>query len=215
MLSLLEQFFQLQNQLSRLKNAPGLTDLVLIPTLSNAIYLLMSITPFITMRLISEEKQQSSYSLLMSSPIKLSHIIIGKYLASLLFFSLAILLLALLSFSLSFTATLDIAKISSALLALWLLTASFCAIGLYISCLSKQPHIAAISTFATLFMLWLFGSTTQTDGSNWLIQLSLTEHSNALFKGRLYLADIVFYISLILTLLGLSIRHLYNEQQAN
>lgn len=78
-LGFIEYFYQIQPELINIKNAPGVTDLVVAPLFDFSKVLLLMITPLITMRLLSEEKQNGTLHLLLSSPVSMSQIIFGKY----------------------------------------------------------------------------------------------------------------------------------------
>ncbi|HEY4484856.1 MAG TPA: ABC transporter permease subunit, partial [Nitrospiria bacterium] len=66
----------------------NLNDLVFRPTFHNMSVILMLTLPLLTMRLISEEKKIRTLELLMTSPVSLTSIVMGKYLAAMTVFSL-------------------------------------------------------------------------------------------------------------------------------
>ena len=78
-------FFTIQSELATAPNAPGVTDLVVMPTYEVASLILLMVTPLLTMRLISEERRNGSIALLLSSPVSMTQIVLGKYLGILLF----------------------------------------------------------------------------------------------------------------------------------
>lgn len=143
----LDLYLQLQPRLAAAANGPGITDIIVAPLYSTAATVLLLVTPLLTMRLISEERRSQTLSLLISAPVSMSEIILGKFLGV---FSFVLILLALISampLSLLAGGSLDIGLWASGLLGLILLLASFCSIGLYISTLTTQPTVAAIATF--------------------------------------------------------------------
>ncbi len=71
-------FFNIQSQLATVPNAPGVTDLVVMPTFEVASIILLMVTPLLTMRLISEERRNGSIALLLSSPISMTRDRTGK-----------------------------------------------------------------------------------------------------------------------------------------
>ena len=75
----LENFFLLQPQLIRLENTPGVTDLVVSPLMQVAAIILLMVMPLITMRALAEEKRQRTLSLLISAPVSMTEIVLGKY----------------------------------------------------------------------------------------------------------------------------------------
>ncbi len=209
-LAYIDLFFSLQPQLIKIQNAPGVTDLVVAPLFDFSKVLLLIICPLITMRLISEEKQNGSLQLLLSSPISMTEIILGKYLAAVLFFSISILMISLMPLSLSFSTSLDYGKFLSGVLGLFLNVVAFLALGLYMSTLTRQPTIAAASTFGLLIMFWIINIAGNTDGTgeNFFNYISMTQHSTQMLRGIVYGSDLAYFILFSLGFIILSIRQL-------
>ena len=151
----IDAFFSIQAELTTLKNAPGVTDLVVSPLFEVASIILLMITPLLSMRLISEEKRNKTMSLLLSAPVTITEIVLGKYLGLLFFILTMLLLIILMPLSLSMGTELDYAKLFSGAFGLLLMLAAFSAAGLYMSSLTDNPMIAAISTFGILLLLWI------------------------------------------------------------
>ncbi|MEE9286946.1 MAG: ABC transporter permease subunit, partial [Gammaproteobacteria bacterium] len=129
-------FVQFQPRLAGLENPPGLTDLVVAPLLGTAGSIVLLIAPLLTMRLISEERRAGTLQLLLSSPISMAEIILGKYLGLLGFFLIMIAMITLMPLSLLLGGYLDIGQFLAGLLGLTLLVATFCAVGLFMSTLT-------------------------------------------------------------------------------
>ncbi len=213
-LAYIDLFFSLQPQLIKIQNAPGVTDLVVAPLFEFSKLLLLIISPLITMRLISEEKQTGSLQLLLSSPVSMSEIVLGKYLAAVLFFCITILLTALMPLSLSFSTDLDYGKLLAGMLGLFLNITAFVALGLYMSTLTRQPVIAASSTFGLLIMFWIINIAGNTDGTgeNFFNYISITQHSTQMLRGIVYGSDIAYFILFCLGFILLSIRQLDSQR---
>ncbi len=215
-LSHIDRFIQLQASISAIPGAPGVTELIIAPLFSNAAIILLLLSPAITMRLIAEERRNESLPLLMSAPISISDIVLGKYFGTLAFLIIFLLMTSLMPVSLSFGGELDYWLIASCLLGLLLLVASFTAIGLFLSALTKQPTIAAISTFSLLFLLWIIdwsGNTGTIDSSfNILSWLSLLSHFEPLLQGNVNSSDIAYYLILIIAFLSFTVRRLNSER---
>ncbi len=208
-LSYIDLFFTLQPDLINIRNAPGVTDLVVAPLFDFSKLLLLLICPLITMRLISEEKNSESIKLLLSSPVSMTEIILGKYLGALIFMCTAILLSSLMPLSLSLATELDYGKLLAGLLAQFLNACAFVALGLFMSTLTRQPVIAASSTFGALIMFWIIniaGNTTE--GVNFFNYVSLTHHSLQMLRGIVQLSDVMFFLLFSLGFILLSIRQL-------
>lgn len=206
----IDTFLTLQPQLAALPNAPGVTDLVVAPLLVNACVLVLMISPLLTMRLLSEEQRSGSLHLLLSSPISMTQITLGKYLGILLFLFILLAQLSLMPLSLYLGTTLDFGKLFAGLLGCALLVAAFAAAGLYFSSLTKNPMIAAMSTFGLLLMLWIIDAAAgnNTEGSEVFAYLSLLSHHLTMLRGTVDSRDVIYYLLFIVTFLTLTIRHL-------
>lgn len=204
-------FFNIQSQLVTLPNAPGVTDLVVMPTFEVASIILLMVTPLLTMRLISEERRNGSIALLLSSPISMTEIVLGKFTGIVLFMLIFITMISLMPLSLLMGTELDLGKLAAGMFALMLLLSAFSAAGLYLSSLTSNPVVAAISTFGLLLLLWIINSNTG-DASNTLDQLSLLGHFAPMLRGLINTADIAYFILFIATFLLLTIRQLDSQR---
>ena len=209
-LGFIDYFFSLQAELIKIKNAPGVTDLIIAPLFDFSKILLLIICPLITMRLLSEEKQNGSLKLLLSSPVSMTEIVLGKYLGALSFFVIVILITTLMPLSLSSSTELDMGKIASGLLGQLLTVAAFISLGLYMSSLSKHPVNAAAGTFGLLILFFIIniaGNAT-TEGDNFFNYLSITHHSIQMLRGIVNTADVAYFILFSAGFILLSIRQL-------
>lgn len=208
----IDYFIQIQGKISAIPGAPGVTELIALPLFNDAATLLLLLTPLITMRLIAEERRNDSFPLLLSAPLSATQIVLGKYLGTLSFFLILLSLLACMPLSLTTATTLDLTAIASGLLGLFLLVASFTAIGLFLSSLTKQPTIAAISTFSTLFLLWIIDWAGNTAESTILSWLSLLSHFQPILQGDIHSKDIAYYAIIVVFFVTLSIHRINAER---
>ena len=209
-LSNLDNYYLMQPQLMQFENTPGVTDLVITPLMHVAAIILLMIMPLLTMRSIAEEKRNRTLSLLVSAPLSMSEIVLGKFLGLMLFVFILVTMLMLMPLSLYLGTSLDSGKLLSIYLGMLLLLATFSAIGLYLSSLTENQTIAAISTFGVLFVLWIIDW-------NWssvtvLSYLSLLQHHQSMLEGIFNSSDIAYYLLLIVGFLVLTIRQLDRER---
>lgn len=209
-LAQIDTYMQYAPQLAGMEAAPGVTDVVIAPLFGNAAVILLLVAPLITMRVLSEEKRNRTLTLLMSAPVSMTEIVLGKYLGVLGFFAVLLGLLALMALSLFAGTHVDVGVLLSGLLGLGLLVSAFAAAGLYMSSLTEQPTIAAVSSFGLLLLLWIInwsgGSGEQVSGV--LSYLSLVQHYESLLRGLFNSSDIAYYLLFILTFLVLCIQRL-------
>ena len=205
----LEDYLRFQSELVTLEQAPGITDLIVAPLIDSAALLLLLITPLISMRLISEELRTRTFDLLLSSPVSMTQIVLGKYLALITVFTTLTLLTALMPLSLLTGGTLDLGRLTAAIIGLWLLAACFAAIGIFFSSLTRQPAVAAISSYGLLLFLWIIDlSSSNANASGVLDWLSLSNHFRRLTTGLVYSEDLLFYLLLIGGFLILTVKRL-------
>lgn len=210
-LARLDAFLQVQTQLAQLANAPGATQAVAVPLFGTLALIMMMLAPVFTMRLIAEEKRNQTLTLLLAAPVSSAHIVLGKYLGLLLFLLLIIADCALMVLVLAAGTQLDTGLLLSNALGLLLLTASYAALGLYISSLTAQPAVAAISALAALFGLWLV-EIGAVDSDNAWRMLPPTGHFQSFNTGLLNSADLVYFVLFSAVFLLLAIRRFHNNR---
>ncbi len=213
-LSQLDTYMLLQPRLAGIEGAPGVTDIVAAPLFQTIGFLMLLIAPAITMRVFSDEKRNRTLSLLLSAPVSMTDIVIGKFLGLTLFCFILLLMLAVMPLSLSVGADLDLGKLAAGLLGLALLFASFTAIGVFMSSLTEQPVVAAISTFGLLLLFWIidWSRSGEQQVSELFRYLSLQSHLQSFLKGLFSSADVAYYLLLITTFLILGIRRLDQQR---
>ena len=207
----LELFLQLKPHLPGLPGAPGLTAIVVAPALKAAGMVMLLAAPLVTMRLVSEERRSGTLSLLLSAPISMTDIVLGKFLGVMTFFGIVVLGIMLTPLSLLAGGTLDYGLLASGFLGLLLLVASFAAAGLFMSTLTEHPAVAAVSTFGLLLLLWNldWAGTGAAEGVRSLFSyLAVTSHFNALLQGVVDSADLIYSLLLVVTFLVLAIQRL-------
>jgi len=209
-LSQIEAYINLQPRLAALEGAPGVADIVVAPLFADAAVVLLLITPLVTMRVLSEERRNRTLTLLFSAPLSMTEIVVGKYLGVLSFFLILLALLALMPLSLLAGTELDMGKLAAGMLGLVLVIAAFTAIGVYMSSLTEQPTVAAVTTFGLLLLLWIidWAGNKQMDDNGALAHLSMLRHYEPLLKGLFSSADVAYYLLLIVLFIGFSIRRL-------
>jgi ABC-2 type transport system permease protein len=206
-LSRLQAFLEVQPQLAMSPGAPGLTEIVATPVFTTAAIVLLMVVPLLSMRLVAEERRAQTLPFLMSAPVSITQIVLGKFLALVLFLTLAVGLIVLMCLSLYLGGRLDVGLLGVNAAGLLLLCGSFAAVGLYLSCVTAQPLVAAVGTFAALLGLWLINISTS-DPNSILHVLSLIQHYESFSRGVIALKDAAYYAVLIALFVLLSIRRL-------
>ena len=215
-LAQLNTFIQIQPQLATLESAPGATEFIATPLFATSAIIFMLVIPLITMRVIAGERANHSLALLFTAPLSMTEIIVGKFLGVVGFLICMAVLLAIMPLSLGFTGSLDYGLFFSAWLGLVLLVSSYAAIGVYMSSLTQQPTVAAISTFGVLLMLWILDwssdKVSDPNASGALEYVSMLRHFEAMAKGLFSSSDLMYFIIITSCFLILSIRRLDGDR---
>jgi ABC-2 type transport system permease protein len=177
-------------------------DEVVLRLYSNLNFFLLFFIPPLTMRLIAEEKRQSTIELLYVSPISDSGIILGKFLASWSFTLILLLPTLLFPGVLIWAGVADMKVLGGCYLGLILNTACYVSLGLLASCLTENQVIAALVGFTLIMFTWLLAWVSQSV-DNFLLSevlrwLSVTGHFENMLRGIISTADITYYLALVL-----------------
>lgn len=180
-----------------------------------ATILLLMIMPLMTMRLFSEERKSNSLTLLLSAPVSLTEIVLGKFLGLLGFIAAILLLMVAMPLSLSASADLDWGRLAAGLLGLFLLMSAFGAAGLFVSSLTREPTIAAVGSFGLLLVIWLLNILAYNDSVPFrelFSYLSLIDHYENLRRGVFNTADAIYYLLFSALFLWLTVLRLDLER---
>jgi len=153
----LDDFLQLQSLLTRLPNPPGATQLIAGPVFGWVALMLVFAVPLLAMRLVAGERRAQTMVLLVSAPVSMTQIVLGKFLGIFIFLLGIVGLTALMPLLLAGTTQLDYGLLAGLVIGLTLLAASLAAVSLYISCLTTHPVVAAIGACAVLLLMILMG----------------------------------------------------------
>jgi ABC-2 type transport system permease protein len=207
----LDAFLAIHAQLMQLPSPPGITEIIVAPLFGSAGVVLLMVTPLLAMRLIAEERRNQTLPFLVSAPLSMTSLILGKFFGALAIFVLVTLLALLMALSLLAGGALDHGLLLTNLLGLILLGASFAAVGLYVSSLTSNPAIAAIGTLGALLALWLVNVNAD-DPENWRNLLSLFKHFESFNRGLIDSYDLAYYLLFIVVFLALAIRRLDRDR---
>ena len=204
----IDQYFQTMSGAIRPEQRMGVTEFVVHNVFSIASFVRLFAVPLLSMRLISEERRQQTLTFLLSAPLSLTEIVLGKFVGLVSFLTIVIFLMASMVSSLNLWAELDFGYIAANVLGLWFLGASFSALGIYVSSLTHQPVVAGIITFVALFALLLLDHFFAGDPSSTMAYLSLMRHFEPFSRGLLDTRDFAYFLLFIITFLTLTVRRL-------
>jgi ABC-2 type transport system permease protein len=168
--------------------------------LGNSNVMGLFIIPILTMRSFAEEKRTGTMELLVTSPLRDSEIIIGKWLGALGMYTTLLGLLALNLATLYAYGTPDWRPMLAGFLGLWLEGGALLAIGIFISSTTRNQIVAATASFCTLLLLWILDWVTQFDSSaltKVIGYLAVVSHFEPFSRGVIDSKDVVYYITMI------------------
>ena len=203
-----DQYFQTMSGAMLPEQRIGITAFVGQNVFGIASFVMLFAVPLLSMRLISEERRQQTLTFLFSAPLSITEIVIGKFLGLVGFLSIVIVFMAAMVSSMNLWTNVDFGYILSNVLGLWLLVASFSALGIYVSSLTHQPVVAGIITFVALFALLILDHFLAGDPTSTMAYLSLMRHFEPFSRGLMDTKDFAYFILFIITFLTLTIRRL-------
>lgn len=222
---LLGAFLANQIKLGATPSGPGYTDLVAVPILSSfltagvipfgLIEMALVIVPVLTMASLAGERTQGTLPLLFGTGLPASRIVLGKYLALLLWLVLWLLLAIAMPLSIAHGVHLDTGKFAAATLGTLLTLATLAAIGVACSAFSSHPAIAAVASLMIGLALMGVNSGAQMAGIdngaiNWL---ALSTHLEALLRGLVSTSDVLWFLLIIVFALALATRRLAADKE--
>jgi len=181
-------------------NRININQMLFEPFFNNMTIILMFLLPMLTMRLFADEKKMRTEELLLTSPLRLSAIIIGKYLAALIIYAIILLLTATYAIFVFIYGNPELAPLLTAYLGLFLLGAVFIAIGLFASALTENQVIAAVISFSSIILIWVISWVGESGPGAWrgiLTYLSFFSHFKNMVSGVIDTQDIVYYLTFI------------------
>lgn len=129
-------------------------------TLSAVNFIFLIVTPILTMRALAEEQRQKTDQLLLTSPLSVKDIVVGKFLGMIGIFAIAVAIICLYPLIMRAYGEVSLPMSYTAILGFFLLGCSNIAIGLFLSSLTESPVIAAVITFGALFVCYMMGGLT-------------------------------------------------------
>jgi ABC-2 type transport system permease protein len=195
----------------------GFADLTPFFTLSP--WILVFLIPAVTMRSFSDEKKQGTLELLLTKPLSVWEIVNGKFLGAVLLICIAIIptfiyVMAISSLGMP-EGNIDIGSTLGSYFGLVFLVGAYAAIGLFTSTLSDNQIVAFIIAVFLCFLFY-FGfealATVLPTLSNTIAYLGMQDHFKSMSRGVLDTRDILYFSSIIIVFLSLTVNQLKSFQ---
>ncbi len=201
--------------LAKQYNLLNVTESVVRPLFGNMSIIMLLMMPMLTMRLLSEEKKSGTIELLLTYPVKDIEIILGKFFAAVVIFSVMIALTFPCFILLSVLGQPEWGVIISGYVGLLLMGTAFIAFGLCASSFTENQIIAAAVSFGGLLVFYMMGYSVNFAGPKLggvLSYISFMPHLYNFAKGVVDTADIVFYLNFAAFCLFLTMRTLESKR---
>lgn len=179
-------------------------------------WLMMFLLPLITMRTFSEEIRTKSDQGLLTAPVGVFSIVMGKFLAAFLLFAVSLAATLIPAVVISFMGSPDWPKIFCTFLGALLCGAALIAIGNFISSLTQSQLVASVATFGVLMFLFLIGNIATSVSIDWMKNvfnwISFDVRYQPFTKGILNLSSVVYFVSVAAVFLFLTARKLESRR---
>ncbi len=180
------------------------------------LYILIVIVPILTMRTFSEDYKQRTDQLLLTSPVKASGIVMGKFLAAYTVYCIALLITIIYVIIVAAVGDVNMASIIGNYIALLGVATVYIAIGCFISSLTENQLVSAIATlgvFAAIFLLDMAYNLVNVDWIKTILYwVSIFRRYNTFYLGVFSVADFFYYLSIAAVFVFLTVRVLEKKR---
>ncbi|TWI71234.1 ABC-2 type transport system permease protein [Desulfobotulus alkaliphilus] len=173
-------------------------------------WIFLFLIPAVSMRLWSDEQRQGTLELLLTLPLSLTAIILGKFLAAWTFIALALFLTFPVVLTVLYLGNPDLSAIFCAYIGSFFMAGAFLSVGIFTSALTRSQVISFVLTliFCLLFVLAgyppvmdMLGTSAPQSLASFIASLSFLTHFNTFAMGIFDLRDLVYYLSVIVFML--------------
>ncbi len=179
---------------------------------------LMFIVPILTMRLFSEERKQKTDQALLTAPVNLNAIVVGKFLAAFCVLAMGIAVILVYAIVLAVFSTMDWAVVIGSLVGTLLMGAALVAVGMFISSLTENQVIAAVGALVCCMVLMMLNVVSSAVPAGFLRDclnsLAFYNRYYPLTAGVFNAADLLYFISFIVVFNFLTMRVLEKRRWA-
>jgi ABC-2 type transport system permease protein len=171
---------------------------------------LMFLLPMLTMRHFAEEARNGTLELMMTAPVPLWALLVGKWAASVALCGLLLVGTLLFPAILAYYGDPDWGVIATSYLGLSLCCMAFVSAGLFASSLTDEPVAAGLLGVLVLLPLWLAGTVSEMVESDWarvlLRECAILTHIDGFSKGIVDSADVLWFVLITVGFLFLTWR---------
>ena len=181
------------------------------PNLSYAVqsmlFLFLLSVPVLTMRILADERHQKTDQLMLTAPVSIGQIVMGKFLACVTIFIIPVAIMSVMPLLLNHFGEFRMQESYTAILGYILYGAACIAIGLFISSLTENIIVSAVLSFIAIFLLYMMDGLCSLFSSANAVVLKILNAFNFyanvkyFMNGTLNLKAVVYFISVIVLML--------------
>ncbi len=191
---------------------PSLNQFVVEQYFSTMLVVLVFLIPILTMRTIAEERRLGTFELLITSPVSILELVVGKFLGVGTLITAMVLLASIFPLSLPLILDLEIAPLISGIGGVILFALGLASVGIAASSYTENQIVAAASSMVILLLLYVIQAPAEQGTNEFVSTLfrSLSPQAQVidLLKGVLSLKSVFYFFSLITLGIFLSVRSL-------
>lgn len=183
-------------------------------TFNSITFIFLLAVPVLTMRVLAEERRQKTDQLLITAPVSVAKIVLGKFFALLTVYLIPIGVICIYPLIMRIFGKISFAQNYTAILGFFLLGAANIAVGLFISSLTENTIIAAVLTFVVMFLSYImsglesFLPSSMSDGIVYhlLEALNVDGHFQSFVDGTFEVTAVVYFFSVMFVFVFLTMQ---------
>ena len=183
-------------------------------TFNSITFVFLLAVPVLTMRVLAEERRQKTDQLLITAPVSVARIVLGKFFALLTVYLIPIGVICIYPLIMRIFGKISFAQNYTAILGFFLLGAANIAVGLFISSLTENTIIAAVLTFVEMFLSYImsglesFLPSSMSDGIVYhvLEAFNVDGHFQSFVDGTFEVTAVVYFISVMFVFVFLTMQ---------
>lgn len=183
-------------------------------TFNSITFIFLLAVPVLTMRVLAEERRQKTDQLLITAPVSVAKIVLGKFFALLTVYLIPIGVICIYPLIMRIFGKISFAQNYTAILGFFLLGAANIAVGLFISSLTENTIIAAVLTFVVMFLSYImsglesFLPSSMSDGIVYhvLEAFNVDGHFQSFVDGTFEVTAVVYFFSVMFVFVFLTMQ---------
>ena len=195
---------------------PSINQFVIEQYFRTLLVVLVFLIPILTMRTIAEERRRGTFELLITSPVSVLEIVLGKFLGTGVLVVAMILLAAVYPLFLPFVADPELAPLFSGIGGVILFALGLSAVGIAASSYTENQIVAAASSMMVLLLLYVIQAPAEESGNTFVYEflrfISPNAQVDGFIKGVISLKSGFYFVSLITLGIFLSVRALESHR---